>query len=561
MIKKILFPFVIALFACIFSWQLFLPGFFSMHDDLQVMRVYQMDRCFQDGQIPCRFSPDMAYEYGQPMFNYYSAFPYYLGQLIHLVGFSFVDTVKVLFFLSMILSGLFMYFFASQIFDKKVAFLASLSFMSAPYHALDIFVRGAMSEAWGLTLIPAVLASFLYLIEKPKAERAALFALSIFAFTTTHNLTSIIAAPLLFGLGLVFLIQKKIVSSKTYTNIIAGSLLGLGLSAFFILPVAFERNLISQESLISGYFDYHAHFVGFKQLFFKSDWGYGPSRYGTDDQISFYFGLVPSLSLLLSPFLIIKTLKKKQHIRSFFISLFLGITLFYLFLTHFRSFFIWEALPIIHYTQFPWRFLGPAIFTGSILVGLSVLLFKDKKQSLFIIFLVSVLIFSNFNYFKFEKHFPNVNDANKLSGESYNDQISAAISDYLPKTASEIPLSKAPNTPYSDSGSINMEYFDKRSNYFSTEFVVLNEQAEVIVPIMYFPGWEIYLNHSLSPVQINIKEPLGLISLTLPQGHHHIQGWFENTKIRNIANLTTSGSALILLLWLGIERVKENSSK
>lgn len=532
-----------------------------MHDDLQVMRSYQMDRCFQDGQIPCRFSPDMAYEYGQPMFNYYSAFPYYVGELIHLLGFSFVSTVKILFLLSIILSGLFMYFFASRIFDKKVALLASLSFIAAPYHALDIFVRGALSEAWGLTLLPAVLGSFLYLIEKPRASRVAVFALSIFAFTTTHNLTSIITAPLLFGLGLVFLIQKKIVSPKVYAHIIAAAILGLGLSAFFTLPVAFERNLISQESLTSGYFDYNVHFVSIKQLFLPTSWGYGPSRHGVDDQISFYFGLIPVISLILSPFLIIKTLKRKQYSSSFLIILFLGLTLLYLFLTHFRSFFIWEALPIIHYTQFPWRFLGPAIFTGSILVGLSALLFEGRKQSIFIIISVTSLIFFNFSYFKFEKHFPDVNDTNKLSGESYDSQIGAAISDYLPKTASGVPLSKAPSNPYSESGSINMEYFDKRSNYFSTEFVVLNEQVEVIVPIMYFPGWEIYLNHSLEPVQTEIKEPLGLISLTLPQGHHHIQGWFENTKIRNIANLTTLASALTLLLWLGVEKIKDDSSK
>src|SRR5574337_739444 len=92
---------IILLFSLLFGWQLLRPGYYTMHDDLQVMRLYEMDRCFKDGQLPCRFAPDMGQNYGQPLFNYYSAFPYYLGELIHLTGFSFIDTVKLLFLLSL----------------------------------------------------------------------------------------------------------------------------------------------------------------------------------------------------------------------------------------------------------------------------------------------------------------------------------------------------------------------------------------------------------------------------------------------------------------------------
>ena len=103
---------IIFIISLVFGWQLLRPGFYTMHDDLQVMRLYEMDRCFKDGQLPCRWAPDMAQNYGQPLFNFYSAFPYYLGELIHLVGFSFIDTVKLLFFLSLFLSGAFSYLLA-----------------------------------------------------------------------------------------------------------------------------------------------------------------------------------------------------------------------------------------------------------------------------------------------------------------------------------------------------------------------------------------------------------------------------------------------------------------
>ena len=61
----------IVLICVIAGWQLFRPGYFTMHDDLQVMRLFEMDRCLQDGQIPCRWAADLGAGYGQPMFNYY----------------------------------------------------------------------------------------------------------------------------------------------------------------------------------------------------------------------------------------------------------------------------------------------------------------------------------------------------------------------------------------------------------------------------------------------------------------------------------------------------------
>ena len=96
MLKKIIILFFVSL---VVGWQLLRPGFYAMHDDLQVMRLFEMNRCFENGQIPCRWAPDLGQNYGQPLFNYYSAFPYYLGEAVHLVGFSFINTVKLLFLL------------------------------------------------------------------------------------------------------------------------------------------------------------------------------------------------------------------------------------------------------------------------------------------------------------------------------------------------------------------------------------------------------------------------------------------------------------------------------
>src|SRR5574338_839363 len=79
-------------------------GYFNMHDDLQMMRQLEMEKCFLDGQIPCGWVPDMGYGYGYPLFNYYPPFPYLIGEMFRIFTIPFTLTVKLTFALSIISS-------------------------------------------------------------------------------------------------------------------------------------------------------------------------------------------------------------------------------------------------------------------------------------------------------------------------------------------------------------------------------------------------------------------------------------------------------------------------
>ena len=77
-----------------------------MHDDIQAFRLFELDKCVRDAQVPCRWVPDMGYAYGYPQFNYYAPFPYYFMEMVHLLGFGFLDSTKMGFMASILLSGL-----------------------------------------------------------------------------------------------------------------------------------------------------------------------------------------------------------------------------------------------------------------------------------------------------------------------------------------------------------------------------------------------------------------------------------------------------------------------
>src|SRR3989338_5448138 len=110
-IPIILIIFIIPLFSSLIR-----PGFFPMQDDLQAFRVHQMVKCLKDFQIPCRWIPDMGYQYGYPQFNFYPPSIYYLGAFLHLIGIQVIDTVKILFILGFLLSSGTMYLLLSCLF-------------------------------------------------------------------------------------------------------------------------------------------------------------------------------------------------------------------------------------------------------------------------------------------------------------------------------------------------------------------------------------------------------------------------------------------------------------
>src|SRR3989344_5050765 len=103
-------------------WRLFMPGIHSMQD-FHLFRLQQFDKCVQNFQIPCRWAPDAGLGYGEPLFNFYGQFAYAVGEIFHLVGFNFINSLKILFILSLVGSGVGMFFLAKRIWKNDFAAL------------------------------------------------------------------------------------------------------------------------------------------------------------------------------------------------------------------------------------------------------------------------------------------------------------------------------------------------------------------------------------------------------------------------------------------------------
>ncbi len=539
-------------------WPLIMPGFFRVQDYLQVIRIYEMRQCIEDLQIPCRWVSDMGSGYGFPLFNYYGVFPYYLGAVAsYFLG--FIGTVKLIFFLPLVLGGIFMYILVREVLNKEAGFLAAVLYLFVPYRALDIYVRGAISEIFAMTLMPLVLYFFLKLI---KSSGRINFFSTTFVFTIfllNHNLITMLFLPILAIWLIYWLFIYRNFSEFKITVIIVllSFALGFMLASFFILPAYFEQNLIQDQNLRESDLipNFRAHFVTINQLFFSRFWGYGASTWGNQDGLSFQVGwphwqlLIAFVFLFLVQFIRNRGFGKSKNYLLYYILL--VISLISLLMTHNKSAFIWEAISKLQFVQFPWRFLSISIFSVSFLGGAIVLFLKKQYRIYFIAIITLLTIFLNFKYFQPENFKYNLSDKNLLTGSEWEFHQQGSLTDYLPlnaqkpnKIASKVPIVK---------GDAKVENFKKSSNKFEFSVDVKN-RATIDIPIFDFPNWRVFVNGLL--IGHSDKGEFGTIRIELSSGNHFVSGRLENTPIRVVSNvISILGIAILSLIFLNRKQV------
>lgn len=519
------------------SWPIFQPGYFSHHDDLQVMRVFEMRKCIEDLQIPCRWVPDLGFGNGYPLFNYYNVLPYYIGGLASFV-LGFINSAKFLFLISVILAPFSMFFLMRELFGKYPALVASTLYAFAPYRALDIYVRGAVSESFAIAIIPLVFYFALKVVREGHLKNKILLSLSIGAFLASHNIMTLLFSPLIVAFFAIILWKES--KLKIY-QVIRFSILGVGLAAFFIIPAFMEKNLVQVDNLTKLELDFRAHFATVPQLFLDRSWGYGASFPGSGDTISFQLGL-PHWPLVIVSIPLLFLLFRNNR-KLFFLSL--AVLIFFLlsiFMTHNKSAFVWEKIGILRFTQFPWRFLSVSIFTASVLGGFVIFFLKSSLQKVTTVILMSVIVFLNWNYFKPNEFYYNLTDQEKLSGILWQTQQKASILDYLPNTAVE-PREGAPGSPIILSGQVRIENFDNRSNRWKLDAKVESE-TQIEMPVFDFPNWQVYVNGK--KIDHTNKNYLGRISFVLDKGEYIVTGRFTDTWVRTLSNLISLVSIFIV---------------
>ncbi len=532
----------IAFYFCIFFFLIsipvilpyFHPGYFPTHDgEWAVVRLGDMFRELKDHQVPPRFSGNLNFGYGYPLFNFAYPLPYYIGIVFHFFRFGFTDSIKILFALSVPLSAIAMFFCAKKMWGNTIsAFICSLFYMFLPYRFVDLYVRGSIGESLAFVLLPIIFYFVQTSLRNTKINQPIIIAAFFYSLLImTHNIMAVFFTLLivLFFIGLVFAKNKK----NTFRTMFFIPC-GLLLSAFFWIPALLEKKYILLSKIPIA--DRSLYFVQPLQLLIPK-WGYGiptdPNGFGY--QIGLPYVCIFILTLAFIIITIKKHLEKEENTQVLIIT---GIVVVLLFLMFRISSIFWQ-LPLLSDINYPWTLLLPIGFLISLLSG-----YLAKQQSfrypvlfLSIAAIVSVLPYAHpVSYVSRGDDFYVTNEATTTSS-----------SELMPLWVKEFPSSHPINKVETTQGNADIE--NVSYNSANIQFNAVTSSKSIIrINTIYFPGWNIFDNKTITPISYDNQK--GVMEISLAKGDHIVSAHLSETPLRFISDMISLVSFVIFCLVL-----------
>lgn len=559
--KKIL-PFILILIISFFTFKpLISQGFFPIHDDTQVARTFEMTKALRDGMFPVRWSQDLGYSFGYPIFNFYNPLPYYVSALISLFGFDALFATKLMVIFAFLLSGFSMYFLAKEFFGKEGALFSSLLYILAPFHGVEVYVRGDFAENFAYALIPLLFYGLFKIHKSYSFKYVSIAAISYAGVILSHNLTAMMISPFAVFFIAYLLLRERKDMLKNLIRLSLGLFIGVLLSAFYWLPAIFEMQYTDVLSQIGGGANFRDHFVCVSQLWI-SQWGYGGSVRGCLDGISFMIGkyhifLLALMFAVSIVFLISgkysKIQSKEKEIFYLIIFLFLNFLLSVFFMLGISRP-IWELLKPMEFFQYPWRFLIMASFFASFIGGSLFFVLKkfikDKNKYYLLVFVVFIYIFFVSLKFFVPQEILSKNSKDYTSKHALYWEASKISDEYLPK-GFQVPESEnqIPDISNLKTPELSIRILKRKTQYIKLELNIKRE-GTYILPLAYFPAWQAKIDGK----QAELKQGLRGSIVSLPKGKHILELSFVQTPIEKLGNLISVAG--ILLLFAGIIRLK-----
>ncbi len=541
---NIIFYFLLSIFTVM---PFFSSGFFQVHDDVQVARIYEMGKSLSSGMFPVRWVQDLGYGAGYPIFNFYSVLPYYIGGFLMRFGGDPLLMTKTVFIFGTILSGMSMYIFIKSFFGKFPALVSGVVYLYFPYHAVNIYVRGDLAELWAYAFLPFVFLG-LYKIHSLSQESKnptiyiCVSAISIAAVALSHNLSAFMLGIFmgLFVLSSLIFGKKKRSLVISYTIVFVLSFL---LSAFYAIPAIAEMRYANVLSQVGGGSYYADHFVCLQQLW-NSPWGFGGSAPGCVDGISFKLGKLNIILILASVivfFLGSNKLKEKRFtVLTSFSFLILSV---FMMLDYSQP--LWR-LPYMDFLQFPWRFMN---FTGlfiSVVAGFLIWFVLEKYEKLgltLVIVVIALTIFINGPLFTPQTILNRTSSF--YTNLHYLNWTASKISDeYMPKNFTKpqfvVDVKSTAADLISGKGEVKV-LKDKTGS--SLVFLSLVSASTIRLNIAYFPAWKVFIDEKETPFIVKSDGMYVKVSA----GRHNLSAKFVQTNIEMLSNLLSIVGVLALI--------------
>ncbi|RLT52786.1 MAG: hypothetical protein DWI68_01670, partial [Chloroflexi bacterium] len=439
---------------------------------------------------------------------------------------------------------------------------AGVVYGSAPYLAFNVLLRGALAESLALVWPPLILLCMERGLRHGSRRWAVLCAVCIAALVCSHNVTALIAMPLVLAVAVLRVWQVG--GRSAQLNAALGIAGGLLLSAFFWIPALFERGSIQTDQLlVPPIFTYYTNYLTPGELLALPAPTYyklvNPSPAKAVGALAAGLALLGALAALNMPGVSRagRALSKQRAALTGVLALAFAI---YCLFTLEVSGAAWERIPLLPFVQFPWRMLGAASLCAALLAGaLTARMGGLAPLAAGSIAIAALLGNLSWWYPRYCGNFAEASVASMLEYEYATHTVgTSAKGEFLPKLVRELPADNSiANALMRGEEPQRLGGLPAAATAAVQNNNPLDYQARINTPVsfeliynmFYFAGWRAEVDGQ--PVALRAAAPDGLARLTVPAGEHNVRVHFGSTPLRTTATAISVLALLALaIIWI-----------
>jgi hypothetical protein len=534
---------------------LILHGCSCGHDfDFHILSWMEAAHQLTHGNLHPHWAFTPAYNTGEPRFVFYPPLSWTLGAVLGLL-LPWTATPIVYTWLALTACGLSLYYLARDFTTPTAALLAATFYAVNPYMLFTAYERTAYAEllaaAWIPLLLHAILrkqitipriaipVALLWLTNAPAAVMAC-YTLALLALLR-------LAHQLLQAKKLARPTSKPSTSNGSFSphasilpdaaRILAGTALGLSISAFYLLPAAYERRYVQIAMAILPGMRIQDNFLFHHTTDIPHD-----LVLHTASIIALTLLSLTAIALAITLLRRVRSLTASYPLPSLAI-LTIAIALLLTPLTAF----IWNHLPELSFLQFPWRLLAilAAVLSLTAAFALSPLKLKLTPAIALALLIATALTYPAYVLF----HQPCDEEDTVQARQTlfHSNQGTEPTDEYTPVTADNDSLSHA-NPGFWLSPNPNAKAPIAAAPGPAPTHLTLDSPTPqtLILNLRDYPAWHVTLNQTLITARESRDD--GLIAIPLPAGSSTLTISYAHLLDQTLGNLISAISIVLLLL-------------
>lgn len=453
-----------------------------------ICRIIGTEQTLADKQFLPMIMSNLCNNFGYSWNIFYSPLTAYMSVMFRIFNFSYVNCLKLCMFVIVLLSGLTMYKLTFRITkNKKLATLASIIYILAPYRITDMYTRTALAELASFIFIPIVFEG-LYIIvnEEKKSYKLALGAAGLIL---THQVIAMYTAIICFVYLIVFF--KKLKSKTVLKNIGVNLLFCILMTSFYWVGLLQHYFSTSYEVFVPGRMEREEVLIFYKakfsQLFITS----------SEQTMIYAIGLLSVIGLVLTPIAYKKIPEEYKKTYMFFLItgvILIGMTL---------SIFPFEKLPqALTMLQFTFRLFTFTSFFFAFVVAtnFAILIKNFKTLDIVVLLTISILLLVPYKSkldFNLKDNEERLINGVRITENTGRVHAGMASMEYLPTKAFKnlkYIANRKDEVIVLDNDEAVISDYTKQASNMNCKISNINKETTIELPYIYYLGYRVNAN-------------------------------------------------------------------